>query len=229
MTMKDFIQKNTSYFGIIGSLVILISSFFSGLAYKGRTPDQPYTIFTYFISELGEIGISELAWLFNVGLLVGGSVLFFFILGLQLNYPSKLGVLAMIIGCYAAISGALVGVFSMDLNDIPPHGITALGFFFGGMIAVLLFSLIILFDKSKRIPKIYSILGFMSTLFFALFIISIFSINVVDFDFDKIMSGGISRPDVFWTLPFFEWGVLISVLAWIILISIHILRKNARE
>ena len=58
-----------------GSLIIFGSCLVAGLAYRGKLGER-YSIGRHFVSELGEVGVSRLAWLFNGGLVVGSALLF---------------------------------------------------------------------------------------------------------------------------------------------------------
>ena len=47
------------------------TSVVTALAYTG-SKGQPYSPLNHWVSELGEVGVSELASVFNVGLIIGG-------------------------------------------------------------------------------------------------------------------------------------------------------------
>ncbi|MRS02563.1 hypothetical protein EG832_04965, partial [bacterium] len=70
-----------AHFGWIGSLVILAGCLITALRYRGRS-DEKYSILNHFISELGEIGVSKLAMVFNIGMIIGGALFLPFIAGL---------------------------------------------------------------------------------------------------------------------------------------------------
>ncbi len=63
--------------------------------------------------------MSPLAWLFNLGLIVGGLFLIPFSLGLGLSLPGWLPKMGIIAGLAAATSLSGVGLFPM--NNLPPH------------------------------------------------------------------------------------------------------------
>ena len=63
-TIIEFIKHWYPWFGIGGSLLITACMVITGLAYRGRQGEK-YSIFNHFISELGEVGVSKAAAVFN--------------------------------------------------------------------------------------------------------------------------------------------------------------------
>lgn len=58
------LRRGNFYFGLAGAALVAACSLAAALAYAG--PDgEPYSLLNHFISELGEVGVSPLAWLFN--------------------------------------------------------------------------------------------------------------------------------------------------------------------
>ena len=57
--------------GLLGSLIGLIGTLIPGLVYRG-SQNEPYSFLNHFISELGEKGISKLAWVFNLSMILSG-------------------------------------------------------------------------------------------------------------------------------------------------------------
>ena len=66
---------------LLASGVIVLGALLSAVAYRGAV-GEPYSPFNHFISELGQVGVSRLAAVFNAGLIVGGLLLIPFMLGL---------------------------------------------------------------------------------------------------------------------------------------------------
>jgi hypothetical membrane protein len=66
--------QNPTLFQILsfaGAASAILGALIAGLAYRGRQNER-YSILNHFISELGEVGISRLAWVFNLGLILCG-------------------------------------------------------------------------------------------------------------------------------------------------------------
>jgi hypothetical membrane protein len=104
--------------GIIGSTLPLITILTSTFLEKS---------FSWNKDALSDIGVSQLAWLFNSALFVGGLLNLIFAFGLR-NYLSKarwlkIGVSLIIV---SSISLALVGVFTENYSII--HALVALGY-----------------------------------------------------------------------------------------------------
>lgn len=92
----NLLRRYYTIFGLAGAAIVALCSLIAGLFYSG--PDgESYSLLNHFISELGEVGISPLAWLFNLGLIAGGLFLIPFSLGLGLSLPGwlpKVGIIA---------------------------------------------------------------------------------------------------------------------------------------
>jgi len=64
---------------------------------------------------------------------------------------TKLGYVASAFGIFSCISCSLVGVFPM--NSLSVHDVVAYSFFYNGLVAVTLFTLVILFDRQNKLSK----------------------------------------------------------------------------
>ena len=74
--MKTNIKTIISISGLVGSIIVSLGSLITALFYHGEQGEK-YSLFNHYISELGQYGVSQLALLFNISLIVGG--LFFFV------------------------------------------------------------------------------------------------------------------------------------------------------
>ncbi|MEA3327062.1 MAG: DUF998 domain-containing protein, partial [Chloroflexota bacterium] len=133
-------QRCFQLFGMVGSLVAVSGALISGLAYRGKQ-DEPFSPLNHYISELGEVGVSRLSWVFNLSLILTGLFLIPACISLGLMLLGILAKIAMAAGVVCAISLSFVGVFPM--NQIEPHGFAAMTYFRAGLVMVLLFSLAI--------------------------------------------------------------------------------------
>jgi hypothetical membrane protein len=215
-----------SLFGMIGVFIIGIGCAISAIFYRGPT-GQLYSLFNYFISELGGVVESEQAIFFNGGVFLGGILLVIFLCGLYVHFPSKIGKAGCIVGVIAGINGALVGLFPYDVN-ILIHAITAFAFFYGGMLTTILLSIALFLDKNSPFPKYLGILGLIGAIIFGIF-------NFATGDFASVFSEEALpetftiddfRPSGFWAMAFFEWLSLLSILLWMFIAALELRKIN---
>jgi hypothetical membrane protein len=214
------IQRVLKFYPILGwagSLVILLSSFIAALAYRGKQGEH-YTISTHFVSELGEIGVSRLAWLFNGGLILGSFIFFLMMPGVGLSLNSVWGYLGSIVGMVAAMGCLFVGVFPM--NNIKPHIKAAMTYFRAGLATVLLFSIAILVQPSnERVIPLYSlIIGIIAFMAYASFLIYMGRTTKKE-PSNALDTSLITNRPRFWWMPFLEWMVVIFTILWFLIIS----------
>jgi hypothetical membrane protein len=203
-------EKHFPVWGLAGSLVGLIFILTPQLFYEG-TLGEPYSMFNHAVSELGELGVSELAWMFNVGLTLAGVLFIPFMIGLGLYIDNLISKIAALVGVFSAVSVALVGVYPM--NFIVEHSITAMSFFFSGMVMALLWALAILSQKEVRIDKILSLGGFVNLAIFALFL------------FGPWEGWGGSRPEFSMRLTL-EWAIYWAIIGYLLILSLCVWRKE---
>jgi len=216
---KNKIIRFFPQFGILGSALILGCSLITAIGYTGKA-NEPYSWLNHFISELGEVGVSELAIVFNLGLIFGGICYILFFIGLSTKFQTKLGKFSTILGVISSIFCSLVGVFPM--NDIQSHTFVAMTFFYCGMIAMLLCSIAILFDKNSYLSKYLIIPAIIAVICFAAFLFMPPDMNGTGNSLDP---NNFTRPDV-WIFVMFEWLILYTVTAWIVSTSIYCWKKQ---
>jgi hypothetical membrane protein len=192
--------------GIAGSIVIGAASVVTALAYTG-TQGERYSPLTHWVSELGQEGVSELALVFNIGLIVGGICFAVFMLTLGLARRTGLAWLYTPIGIAAGVAGMFVGVFPM--NNLDLHGIAALTFFNLGWICVGLASWDFVRRREPRFPWWLAVIGALTVIAFIGFLIVLM----------PLLGGeGLAAPEVrpqpFWVVPTLEWAVVIGILLW---------------
>lgn len=216
--MLDFLTTTSAilWFGITGCLAIVIGCLSSGLVYTGKLGER-YSLLNHFISELGEKGVSRLAWLFNLGLMTGGLLLFFECIGLGLRIPGIFSKLGMVAGCGACIAVILVGVFPM--NHLTPHIRAAMTFFRLGLVTILLFTIGILFQplESLVVPRITGLAGIPSVLAYALFLV--YSARKFSTSADALTPLSQARPRL-WKLAFLEWLIFVTTIPWFLGVAI---------
>jgi hypothetical membrane protein len=203
--------------GFIGSAFFVIASVVAGVFYIG-TQSEPFSPLNHWVSELGEVGVSRLALVFNVGLFVGGLALAVFFFALGRMRRSRLANVYVVIGIIAGISGALVGVFPMNNRSI--HIVFALGFFVLGWVAVGLASYDIWRRPEPRFSRWLPALGALTVAVFLLFL----SVYI-----PYLYTGtGDDRPAVS-VATVLEWLVLIGIMGWVLVASFTWWRSGTRD
>lgn len=207
--------------GLAGSAVACVAAILAALPYHGLG-GEAYSPFNHFISELGELGVSRLAPLFNAGLIVTGILLAGFMLGLGAHIGSVWGYLAAAVGVLASGACSLVGVFPM--NHIEPHMLAAMSFFRFGMVAIALFSLAIVLDRKGRLPRWLALPGALTALTFAAFMYA--PSEASSSATTQALHAGLGgRPD-FWLMAALEWAVFVAVVGWVTWVSLYVRRKD---
>ena len=230
MTLPDFQQiKNwivnfSTWSGLIGPLVILLGSLITALGYTGLE-GQAYNPLNHFVSELGKVGLSQLAVVFNASLIVGSTLNAIFMITLSKNIQGWLRYPLGGLGLATAACGGLVGIFPM--NNLDYHILFALGFFNLGLLVALAYSLVFLFGKIHPYPRWLSIPGFLNAA--AFFAFNNFPSQIDEgVDFQEGMQGLLSnRPD-FIPLALMEWVVVLGILVWFSLLSIYLSTSNQK-
>jgi hypothetical membrane protein len=230
MNLKEIVNHPKFHLtGVLGTISIFLACLITALGYRGPA-GQRYSILNYFISELGGVVESELSLVFNVGIFIGGILLAIFIVGLYFEFSTKLGKIACMLGIISAASGAFVGVFPYDVN-IGLHALTAFTFFYGGMATMILLSISLAIDKSRIFPSYLIVLGVLGAIAFVVFNVaigefaSVFSSDTIqgDFTIDAF------RPHPFWSIAFYEWLCLISIVIWMLFASIEYGKRINRK
>ena len=207
MQIKKLIFAS-SYIGQAGVLILLLSALIPAAFYIGRE-NETYSFLNHFISELGEIGVSPLAHIFNGGLILGGICISSFMLGMAIHIGGSWGLILGAIGLVTGISATLVGVFPM--NQLEIHTTIANTFFYGGLLAALGYTLYVIFSSDPRLPKITAITGGATMIAFAAFV---WFLPAPLEDVQSISEILKNRPEI-WTLPILEWVVFLCVMGWI--------------
>lgn len=219
----DRMPRLAAFSGLLGPLVIAAGMLISALGYTG-TEGQVYSLRNHFVSELGQLGVSQLALAFNLSLVLGGILNMIFLTALAFQVPGWPRYLTLLLGLGASLCGTLVGVFPM--NDLEAHIIVSLGFFNLGMLAALLYSILFLLGRGGTFPRWLSLPGLLVSAAFLWF-------NNYPSDlesgvgFQEGMAGLLAnRPD-FIPLASIEWVVILGILGWFLTLASYLMLKPA--
>jgi hypothetical membrane protein len=200
--------------GFSGTALVVLAVLCPSLVYRGKLGER-YSLLNHFISELGEVGVSRAAWLFNTGLILGGLVLLPYTIGLGMAFGSLTGWLGTAAGVTAVLGVAAVGVFPM--NNIKAHTIAALTYFRAGLVMVFFYGLAILFQPAGRavIPQAANILSLLAFLAYGAFL-ALPAFKKREEKPDELLDPEQEpeRPR-FWAFPALEWLVFFSTIAWL--------------
>ena len=209
------------YLAWAGTLIILIGVALSAIQYRGRKQER-YSLFNHFISELGEVGVSKNARVFNTGMIIGGILYLPLMVCLGLRLNSIAGWLGTTFGLVAAISATLVGVFSME--RLTPHRRAAMTFFRSGLLTVLFFTIAIFTQSGEQrlIPLGLNIIGIIALASYSTFLLTVR--NKMDkhenpnYILDPQQQP--DRPRV-WRSAVLEWGIFFSTLIWFVMAGVY--------
>lgn len=204
------------YFGLVGVLIGLIGVIVPSLVYRG-TKGEKYSFLNHYISELGETGVSKLAWVFNLGMILSGICIIVASLSLGLVLPGFWAKAGLVLGVASGAALSLVGVFPM--NKMERHFKAAVAFFRGGLLMVLFFSLAIVLQSGENplLPRELGLLGMIPVLAFGVFIGLMWSVR--NQDHEALDTAGLERPKV-WKFAISEWSIYFSFVVWILVVAL---------
>jgi hypothetical membrane protein len=204
--------------GMAGAAVIALASLITAVAYKG-TQREAFSPLNHWISELGEQGVSQLATVFNVGLILGGAAYALFMLAYARSRGTRLAWAAALVGVFAGLAGSLVGVFPM--NQLGSHRIAAMIFFNLGWISVGLASLDIWRRPESRFSRWLPPLGALTVVIFLAFLAVFLPLLTY--------TGTDSGRPAFSMATTLEWLVLAGILSWTLFASLTWWRSGRRS
>jgi hypothetical membrane protein len=201
--------------GLVGTGLIILAVLYPALVYRGKCGER-YSLLNHFISELGEVGVSRAAWLFNSGLLLGGLILLPYMINLGISFGSFLGWLGTAAGILAVLGVAAVGIFPM--NNLKPHTIAALTYFRSGLLMVFFYGLAIIFQTGGRtpIPQGANLLSVLAFLAYGAFLVFPMATNRVKDPADILDPEQIPERPRIWPLAALEWLVFFCTIVWML-------------
>jgi hypothetical membrane protein len=213
--VREFLPfKRFHLFGMAGSILVLAGVLVPMAVYVGRAGER-YSPLNHFISELGEVGVSRLAPVFNAALVAAGVLYVLFVLGLGAAVGGWWAAAGTLAGLVSAMSAACVGVFPM--NDLAPHIAAAVTFFRSGLVTVLLFGIAIQRQRAGRraVDRRSNIAGIAAATAYATFLLWMAARPGSTSDFQPAL---VARPDI-WPSAILEWSVLVTVIVWFFVVA----------
>jgi len=201
-------------FGFTGTGLILVAVFYPIFQYRGKRGER-YSMLNHFISELGEMGVSRAAWIFNGGLLLAGLVMLPYVIGLGIAFDSLLGWLGTAAGIIAVLGVSAVGVFPM--NNVKSHTLAAMTYFRAGLVMVFFFGVAIFFQPAGKsvIPRAANLLSLLAFLAYGAFLVWPLFSKKEQKPSDILEPQQEPERQRIWVLPTLEWLVFFSTIAWL--------------
>ncbi len=113
--------------GMVGPVLSIACAWVAAWAY--RRHNVPYSMLCQAISDLGNLDVSALAVVFNVGFVLGGAGMATFVLGVRPYLRSVLEHVVVVFSVLAALGMSLIGVFPDQAGAPAVHDGVALGAF----------------------------------------------------------------------------------------------------
>jgi hypothetical membrane protein len=208
-------SRRIGLLGLMSVAIILVGTVVTAIPYRGYS-GETYSPLNHFISELGEIAASRLAWAFNLGIVLGGLGLGSFLMLVRRELTGRHRSAFAAAATVAGVSGTLVGVYPMDYLAI--HRAVSLAFFLSGWTVAATFSLWLLTGPRPSFPRFLLAPGCL-VVAVSLTFIGVYSTHPANPD-ARILD----RPNV-WTVPLLEWASLLSLLLWLACVALVLLRR----
>jgi len=204
-------RRGLGFVGLASVATILIGSLLAAIPYRGYA-GETYSPLNHFISELGEIAASRFAWAYNLGIVVGGAGLGFFLLMVSRTMSGRFRVAFGLVSVIAGVAGILCGVFPMDY--LSTHRLVSAAFFLTGWLVAGTFSMWLVARRPASYPSWLAVGGAAVIAVFLAFIAAYATYQPADPNAHILV-----RSDV-WTVPLLEWASLLSLLAWLACLSL---------
>jgi len=204
--------------GVIGVVFGLLGVLIPSLVYRGKKGEK-YSFFNHYISELGARGVSRLAWVFNLGMIVCGICIVIASLSLGLLLSGFWAKAGLLLGVITGFALSMVGAFPMD--NIKRHILAAVTFFRAGFLMVIAFSLAFALQKGDVliVPRWLGLVGLLPILAFGIFLALMWTVR--DVGYDVLSAPYLERPRV-WKFAISEWSIYFAMIFWILVIALGI-------
>src|SRR5688572_14057610 len=98
------VKKYGAWAGLLSAVGIMLAFLIVAIAYRGRIGES-YSPINHVVSELGEVGISRLAWLFNGSLIIGGIGILLGLISLALHIKGWFRYFVLVLGFITGLAG----------------------------------------------------------------------------------------------------------------------------
>ena len=203
--------------GLGAVAVILLGAIATAIPYAGYA-GEGYSPVNHFISELGERPQSQLAVVFNAGVVIGGIGLGLFLAIVSRHLTGRYRPALLLAGIVAGTSGTLVGLFPMDTHAA--HRLASDVFFLSGWIVAAIFSLWLATGRRRGIPRLLLAPGILCVAVSLIFIGVYSTYHPID------PNANIVARSAMWTVPLLEWASLLSLLLWFVCLSAVLVRQK---
>ena len=204
--------------GLGAVAVILLGAIATAIPYAGYA-GEGYSPVNHFISELGERPQSQLAVVFNAGVVIGGIGLGLFLAIVSRHLTGRYRPALLLAGIVAGTSGTLVGLFPMDTHAA--HRLASDVFFLSGWIVAAVFSLWLATGRRPGLPRLLLAPGILCVAVSLIFIGVYSTYHPID------PNANIVARSAMWTVPLLEWASLLSLLLWFVCLSAVLVRQKA--
>lgn len=214
--MRRWLIERGPDLGLFGVGLVGAASVVTALLYSGQDGEH-YSPLNQAVSDLGEVAVSELAWLFNIGSITGGALIALYMLGIVLRSASAAGRAFGILGVLTGLAVMSIGLFPMD--DIDGHLVATLCTFGGITLAAGWFAGWV-FGGSAPYPRWLGALAAWVVVAMIVFVVMPSLLQpewtfAMQFEADQP-----PRPDI-WLAALLEWLVIGSALGWLALVAWH--------
>ena len=206
-----------TFIALAGTLFLLAGIVLSIQSYNQRH-SSPYSFANHFVSELGWSKMSQATAYFNWGMIAVNLSFLPMMIAIGRGIGTRIGYLAMIFGIFALTAGIGVGIWPLD--DLRPHIICAIAFFWAYMLTVFLFTLAFCPRWNKNPSTTMLVTGIICCLIATAFVVLpkgsvIHAMKHLD---------TFQRPSIWW-LAVLEWSVVGSALLWGSMATLVVWRK----
>jgi hypothetical membrane protein len=197
---KIFDPKIAVWFGIVAPLLAIISIGMSIAL-------SPW--FSWTDNALSDLGISPVAPIFNVGLIVTGILLVVFTISLiRVEWQKKVGVLGSLSLLSAGISTTCIGIFTEAYMGI--HILFALSCFISLTVSLILFTLRFVRDSETRLFVGLTLLTIVLHII-VWFILSSLYVSILIESSEVLQSTPIALLELFIAFPFLPWYIALCL------------------
>lgn len=211
-------RRAVGLLGLASIGIVLAGAIAAALPYRGYA-GEGYSPLNHFISELGEIGVSRLAWVYNLGLVVGGLGLGGFLVMVSRMMSGRIRLVFLAVSVVASLAGAMCGLFPMEY--LSTHRLVSGIFFLTGWLVAATFTIWLAVYRPVEFPGWLTSPGVAVVIVFMAFIGVYATYHPADANAHIL-----TRPEV-WTVPLLEWAALLSLLAWMACVAATLLRDRA--